>query len=88
MAPGLLSCPPEILFMIVELSTTPLDDVGSLDEKATGGIKSLSLVNKQFREICLKLKLHHVRMWKKESNLAQHLFNIHDAGKHILGVAR
>jgi hypothetical protein len=93
MAPGystmnLLDLPPEILFMIVELSTTSLDDMGPLDEKSSTGVKGRSLVSKALREICLKLSLHHVRMWKKEDNLAQHLFTIYDESKDILRLAR
>ena len=80
----LMDLPPEILHMIAERAATPLDDSTPLDQNITAGVKALSRVNRAFRAICLRASLHHVRMWKKEENLAKHLRKIHDKGKHIL----
>jgi hypothetical protein len=82
----LMDLPPEVLHMIAEQVATPLDDSTPLDQNITGGVKALSSVNRAFRAICLRTSLHHVRMWKKEENLAKHLRHIleNPGGKQIL----
>ncbi|KAK4044097.1 hypothetical protein C8A01DRAFT_12412 [Parachaetomium inaequale] len=80
----LMDLPPEVLHMIAERAATPLDDSTPLDQNITAGVKALSRVNRAFRAICLRTSLHHVRMWRKEDNLANHLRRIHKRGKHIL----
>jgi hypothetical protein len=81
---SLMNFPAEILYMIVGFATTPLDDVTPLDQKTTSAIKELSLVNKTFREICIKVTFCRIRMWKKEDNLAGHLADMYQNGKSLL----
>ncbi|KAK4126523.1 hypothetical protein N657DRAFT_679431 [Parathielavia appendiculata] len=82
-----MDLPLEILFMIVEAAATPLDDITPLDQKSLSAPKSLSMANKAFRQICLAATLHHIRMWKKEANLADHLRRIYLEGSDILPFA-
>jgi hypothetical protein len=81
---GFMNFPAEILYMIVGLVTTPLEDIVPLDQKTTSTIKELSLVNKTFRDICTRATFHRIRMWKKEDNLAGHLGHIYQNGKRLL----
>jgi hypothetical protein len=85
--PYIMDLPMEVLFMIVEAAATPLDDIAPLDQKSNSAAKTLSLVNKTFRQICLAATLHHVRMWKKETNLAAHLGRIYNEGIYLLRLA-
>jgi hypothetical protein len=83
----IMDLPTEVLFMIVELAGTPLADIAPLDQRSDSAVKSLSRVNKTLRQICLAATLHHVRMWKKETNLDDHLGRIYNEGVHILHLA-
>lgn len=82
-----MNLPTEILYMIVGFAATPLDDTTPLDQKTTSSIKALSLVNRTFREMCLKIGFWRIRMWKKDDNLAGHLADIYNHGRHLLPVS-
>ncbi|KAK3294372.1 uncharacterized protein B0H64DRAFT_343701 [Chaetomium fimeti] len=84
----LMGLPIEILYMIAEWLATPFDESTPLDQHNNSGVKALSLVNRTFRDICLKVSFHRVRVWKKEYNLASHLRNICAEGQHILPRAK
>ena len=84
----LTDLPFELLSIIIDMLETPLDDITPLDQNSFSSIKNLSLVNKGLREFCLTFKLRHVRMWKKEENLAEHLDTMHRESKDILRSAR
>lgn len=85
--PNLMSLPTEILCMIAEWVATRFDDSTPLDQSSTAGVKSLSLVNRRFRNICL-LSLRRVRMWVAEDKLPEHIRSIRLEGQGPEGLLR
>ncbi|EAQ87632.1 hypothetical protein CHGG_04251 [Chaetomium globosum CBS 148.51] len=82
---NLVGLPTEILCMIAEWVATRFDDSTPLDQYSKAGVKSLSLVNRRFRNICL-LFLRRVRMWMAEDDLPQHIQNIRIEGQGPQGL--
>ena len=84
---NLMSLPTEILCMIAQWSVTRFDDITPLDQYNNSGVKALSLVNRQFRAICL-IFLCRARMWTDEDNLFEHIQSILIEGRGPAGILR
>jgi hypothetical protein len=80
-----MSLPTEILCMIAQRSVTPFDEITPLDQYNSSSVKTLSLVNRKFRAICL-IFLRRVRMWTDEDNLFDYIQKILAEGRGPEGI--